>query len=278
MVNYSGLSVLAAVLLSGCAQMAKMGEYYVVDPALSHPTLPDDKANETMYDDKKKQINPASPAFKTAYDAAKTSKESRNELLSRIMLISDDLCEQHKGDILSTATNINVGFGTLTNVFSGLGTVVGGMTAKAALAASAGVSNATRSLVNDEVYLKAYAINIVKAIDIDRETKKQAITSQWDKEPNQYGIDRGIRDVQEYHYACSFSNGLKIISGALDRRTPSKDELLARIELLRAQFDTTSQMNIKALSDSDKEKINSENAKTLEAITELQKQLATAPQ
>ncbi len=217
------------VLISGC-----FGNYYVVNPVLESTGI--ESIDSDFFIRNEQRINTEGKAFQAALAAAKTNKAARNELLGKILLLSDQVCEQHKGEILGGAATVNVALGSATTIFSSIGTVIGAESAKAGLSAAAAITNSGRSLVNDEVYQHAFVISIVKAIEDDRERKRRVLYSSLDKEVTEYSIIHGLVDVNEYHHACSFLNGLKLVSESVGNRRATKAELREEVEYLKSQI------------------------------------------
>jgi hypothetical protein len=207
---------------------------------------------------------------------------ARNIIASRVMLASDNMCNGHKADIVANQSVANTAFGSLTNIFSGLGTFVGGAATKAGLAAGAALSNGSRSLVNEEIYYKAFAVAIVRAINQDREPVGVKIVQRLhDEKVATYPIDDVLRDLQKYHESCSFTNGLRIVAEAVDKRAPTLGELQSRIGELNAQRDQRIKalgLDPKNLSDSDRTAIAGDKViQTIDTkLSDLTLSLATA--
>jgi hypothetical protein len=106
----------------------------------------------------------------------------------------------------------NITFGTMTNIFAGLGTVLSPASTKTALSAGALLSNSERSLINESVYKTIVISSIVKKIRDDREKRRAQILANL-RDPAlsyaNYPINVAIADVQEYHHHCSFIYGLQ---------------------------------------------------------------------
>lgn len=217
-------------LLSGC-----VGEYYTVNPILKSTDIYD--TNQSFYVKDKKIINTEGTSFKNAFHDAEQNQTARNKLLSRLILLSDEVCEEHKGNILGNSANINISLGGATTLFSSLATIVGAETTKTVFSAAATVTNAGRSLVNEEVYYNSFAIAIIKAIDKEREVARLHLKNEMNKNANQYTIVQGILDVNMYHNSCSFQNGLKIVSESVDKRKPSPMELREKIEFIKNEIE-----------------------------------------
>lgn len=160
---------------------------------------------------------------------------TRNALLNEIITISDRICTRHQASIISGLNTWNVATGTLSSLFSAVGTVIGGESVKAALAAGATFTNSTRSLVNEEVYAKALGTTIVAATISAREKQFSVISKGMNKNFDAYSIKAGLRDVYNYQSRCSFYYGLLEITKALNQRKRSKSEIEDVISKLRSQ-------------------------------------------
>ncbi|MBW1650455.1 MAG: hypothetical protein JRJ44_07240 [Deltaproteobacteria bacterium] len=256
-------------LLTGCR---KIENYYAIDSIVG---LTNDK-NKSFYitiDDDEK-INTKGDAFKTAFKEATTDEKARDELLSKIILLSDNTCEKYKGKILSTSAAWNVGLGTTSTIFSGLATFVGGDLAKSSLSAGAAFTNSAKSLIKNEVYYNTFAIAIIKAIDRTREAKRLQIQNGMNQNATEYTITQGILDINSYHNLCSFQNGLKVVAESVDRRKLSAAELKEKVKYIENQIKNNEKMNsdIKKSDISELGGIKSDSNITIDN-TELIKQL-----
>lgn len=156
----------------------------------------------------------------------------RNALAIDLISLSDRVCSAHQAAIIANSNTWNVATGTITNLLSGFGAVVGGEATKAALAAGAAFSSGTRSLVNEEVYVQTVGAAIVRAISIAREKYYADIQLGFEKSLSDYSVQEALRDIQEYHRRCSFYYGLLEISKSLEQRKKSKSEIDRDIENL----------------------------------------------
>lgn len=277
--RYVIIGLLTIPLLTAC------GGIYVVDPIYKTQQLPENRAANgsnkppSMYVVGEQMIDNESSAFQDAFTKAQSDKAARNQLLIRIRLLSDEICKKHLGDIRGTATGFNLTFGTLTTLFSGTAALSTGTTAKT-LAAAAAASNASRSLVSEEVYRQAFSDSIVRAVEADRKLKRQTIETGLGQSRETYSIEQGILDIQDYHDRCSFLNGVGILSQAVEKRgVVTKEDIVARLDVMRQEMKKTDD-TIKSLSSDDAKKgsLHTQNAQMVEEILRLQKLLATSPQ
>ena len=209
-----------ALLAVGCSHFAAT---YEADPIF---------VESDLFDSKSQTVN--SKELKSRVMHIKLPAD-RDDLLFEIIRISDKVCSLHEAHIVAMSNAWNLSTGSLTSVFSALGTVVGGEIAKAGLAAAATVTNSTRSLINEEVYVKTLAPIIVRSIETARSSYRKNILAHRGVELKDYSIEEGFLDIQEYHRRCSFYFGLIEVSKALDSRRSSKRDIDAEIEVLRGR-------------------------------------------
>lgn len=220
------LVALLTLLLTGCAN-----QYFRVSPVLDHPKEDSDTGNRSAY---KRPINLDTSPYIDWYKAK--DQTNRNLLQNKIIELSDDICEQHKGDIIGTSATVNLTTGLGATVFSGVSAIVTGAAATN-YAAGATILNGTRSAVSAEVYQGLFTTAIIKAIEESRDKKKNEILVRQTKNISEYTMDQAVIDAQDYHFRCSFYHGLVVLNeDAKKRATPGKDELLGRIEILRKEI------------------------------------------
>ncbi|MFD0913868.1 hypothetical protein [Methylophilus luteus] len=139
------------------------------------------------------------------------SKEERNAVAAGLMVVSDNICNEHVKTIFGNDAAFNLGFGTATNLFAGAATVAASTGAKTLFSALALFSNAERSLVNETVYKTMISTAITAKIRESRKGLRTTIINNLDtKDNDEYVFDRAIQDVIEYHNSCSFINGLEL--------------------------------------------------------------------
>lgn len=226
--------VMFVFVLSGCGYIA---EQYRVEPVINRKP-----AGASYYINDGKTIDLTHKDFVDKIDSVATIQE-RNAIIEEIMTLSDNECEIHKSFIISNSNTWNVTTGTLTNIFSGLGTFVGGEHAKSVLAAGAALSNSTRSLVNEEVYVKALATSILSAIDTRRKSISDAINTNKRLPIGKYSVWDGIEELESYHHACSFSNAVTELAGAMKNRKESKFDLKSRINEIEVEIARNKKIN-----------------------------------
>lgn len=215
--------ILIALLTAGCSSLSG---YYEADPLFKQQSDLLEEDTDIVDIDK----------LQDRVKAIGNDTEKRNILLEELLTISDRSCSRHQASIVSTANAWNVSTGTISTLLSAIGTVSGGASDKAALAAGAAFTNSTRSLVNEEVYAKAIGPTIVRAT-ISARDKQLAIIKAGMKEADikNYSVQQGLRDVYNYHNRCSFYYGLLEITKAIEERKRTKPEIEEKLSLLRSQ-------------------------------------------
>jgi hypothetical protein len=148
----------------------------------------------------------------------------RNRLQSVLLSRSDALCESHKGDIHAAASGFNFGLGLATTLLSGAGAIASGQAAQRTYAAFASSTNATRSILNEQVYQQQVAGAITSAVDSARRRKSDEIAGQRLVPVSRYSVDEAIRDAQEYHFQCSFYAGLTELKNAISERNAKEPQ------------------------------------------------------
>lgn len=238
------LIVLCVLLLtSGCSQIAS---YYTADPVLSQTG---GAKTYIVIEDGDAVVQTNSPEFQNALAAA-VNPQLKQALAFQLMSLSDSACEKHKSLIISNANSWNIGTGSVTNVLAGLGTVVGGESAKAALSAGAALSNSSRSLVNEQLYANALATTILRSIELKRAEAKKLISENLKKDQTGYTASSSsyttagsahspyqlLYDIDYYHQQCSFMVGMVELAKTLDNRKPTQAEIKDNIEFLKTQL------------------------------------------
>jgi hypothetical protein len=264
-----------SIKLSFLTLLSACGGLYVVNPVFDSPKIPD-KAGMDLYG--KKTINTESKEFINAINLARASKLDRNNLIIKIKLVSDSICTEHLGDIKGNSSAINITLGTLTTLFAGVASISSG-TAASTLAASASASNASRSLINEEIYRQVFSDSIIRAIEFDRSGVRNEIKRRMGDDYNIYTIEEAIYDLQIYHDKCSFINGVGIITEAVKiRTTPSVSEKIDNIKKFRDELEKTEKLiGSNLLKETDKKALQEQYRKTLLKLIQAHEAIATTP-
>ena len=238
---------------------------YVVDPILLNSKLTAvEGSNGTFHDDfykdvpvvkiplmdrglrgKLTQINPDGEAFKDLYKRAKDTdvkkiedaKAARNEIITRMMLLSDGHYQWHKAAKEANKTVFQMTTRGTSLFLSGLASAVGGESFKAALAAGSTFGNALSTLGSEEIFYKRLVIAIIRKMDEERERLKKEIAENMGKPVTKYSVNTAIIDAIAYHNAGSFIKGLEIVTRAVESSEMKDPNTLATIQLQIAAND-----------------------------------------
>ncbi len=135
--------------------------------------------------------------------------QQRNTAVVALLIQSDEMCQDHIKSIYGNEAAMNIGAGSITNLASGLATVLAAPTTKTALAAVAFFSSAEQSLINETVYKDLLTPAVVKKIREGREAKAAIFVTHFKDEIEKYPVQQALWDVIKYHQTCAFMYGLR---------------------------------------------------------------------
>ncbi len=156
---------------------------------------------------------------------------SRNELIAKLLSRSDQVCEQHEGDIIATGSVVNLNTSLLATALSGLGAIASGVAARN-LSAGSTIVSAGKDQYNSNVYYGFITPAIVREIKKDRSEKLTNIKSHFKDDLRAYPVSEAISDALQYHYSCSFYNGLVLLTQDKAKYVASYSDLALRIKNL----------------------------------------------
>jgi hypothetical protein len=150
----------------------------------------------------------------TATEKAENQRQARNRLGFALVNHADLLCEREKGEIFGVraATSSLLDLGSST--FSIASTIVGGEQAKSILSGLAGLSTATRTNIDANVYQNQLTSAITKMMDAERHIILQKIQARQQQPIGEFSADEMIVMANQYHQACSFQKGLQLLLDA----------------------------------------------------------------
>jgi len=158
----------------------------------------------------------------------KTCEQERNTAVFALFIQSDHMCQEHLRSIYGNEAVMNVSLGSITNLTTGLATVLAAAPTKTALSAVAFFSNAERSLANEAVYKDMLTTAVVKKIQEGRKSMAIEMDKNFSKSVNAYPVPRALLDVQRYHQTCAFMYGLR--KALEEGEKPSLKTQVTRIE------------------------------------------------
>jgi hypothetical protein len=161
--------------------------------------------------------------------------QARNQIVSGLMIASDNLCEKHKTSIYGNEAISNISFGTLTSLFSGGAAVASAESTKTVLAALALFSNSERSLVNETVYKQMMITQIGAKVGQLRDNAKAELNQHLRSKIDEYSMVEAINGVVYYHNQCSFMNALQ--AAVNDGTAPNQRTKLAAMRAELSSLD-----------------------------------------
>jgi hypothetical protein len=164
--------------------------------------------------------------------------QARNQVVASLLVASERLCIEHRSTIYGNEAVANVALGSLTNFFTGAAAVSTVQQSKTALAALGLFSNSERSLVNETVYKTLIAPAIDTKIVQTRSSMLAELRRAREMPISSYGLHEAIRDVEAYHGACSFMDGLRLalLEGAQSPDVQREARLRTKLGVLSADM------------------------------------------
>ena len=196
-------AVVGFAFLAGCGSLARIDPLFEAEPEAVDLDTGEPNA-----------------LYIAALDSAnpQIAQANRNELQSLLLRRSEQICEIHQSDIFANAAVFNVTMGVLTSALAGAAAIVTGPVGIEVLAGGAALSNAGRSLVNEEVYRQQLVTAVITEIDENRKAVREEIGAKLDKTTADYAVNESIRDAQRYHQECSFFAGVSSLVGKAGQR------------------------------------------------------------
>ena len=146
---------------------------------------------------------------KTSGVPVKNLKYERNRIQDRLIMVSNDLCEEYKTVLKRKQSNANFFYG-LTSVLAGAaGSVAAGARAAGNWAAVSGAASGVRAEHNQDFYADMAAHVIAKGIVLKRRVIADAMQCARLRDEKDYSVERAIADAVVYHGACSLIGGLE---------------------------------------------------------------------
>jgi hypothetical protein len=246
--GYRALAVAMSVGLSGCAYFSSdFSTQRIAEVGIDSVESVLTKVTAKMYPPAKDGTANADLANFEACSRGKAATNDcqamRNATLATLVGSSDDACNEHLKLIYGKEASWNVGLGTLAALFGGSAAVVGATAAKSNYAAASTFFSSERSLSNEVVYKNQLVPAIHYKILEKRQEKRAALFLRFGASSSEYPFRAAVADAIQYHYNCSFMEGLQ---WALREGTTNSDDsklLRARDNLRNAQADLTAAQN-----------------------------------
>jgi hypothetical protein len=189
--------------------------------------LSDDAGNDTGGKDEK-----------GSGDKAKTGdpKQCRNTAQTRLILLSNAVCERHLAGIHGYQSTWNLALKALSSSLAGVSAIVDGGAGKN-YAAGAAFSGALQTTVNSEVYANMLSAAIITKIMRMRERARDEIALKRELDAERYSPADAIEDAMVYHATCSFYVGLQALVEEAGKRERSSLDTPVTLSSIKASLE-----------------------------------------
>ena len=218
---------LAAFTLPACQSMQNLKRTARVDPAsVSFRPMPEacdlgssiegDRAYSINIDCFKFQKTDGDTAYKMATSVADPDVRlsARNRLEAVLLTHADTICEMEKGNLYANRAIATSSLDFLSSGFSITSSIVGGDLAKSILSGLSGLSTATRTNVDANIYQNQIVPAVTKVMDAERSKILTTMQAKRTSSVADYPADEMIRMANSYHQACSFQKGMELLLDA----------------------------------------------------------------
>ena len=209
---------------SGCSMMQPKGQFSASD-VLRENTNTIDLLAELRKD---KLLQPSAQLNNDEYSQAldealkefnaswgEGAKDRRNQVLDRIIMASNLLCESYKSDLMNRQARVNFLMGALGTTVGAAGAVVKSVSAANNFSALSSITSGVRAEYNQEYFASQAAGILSKAIDKQRFEMLGDFIPAREMPVAIYSIELAIADGVTYHGACSLAGAYKYAENAV---------------------------------------------------------------
>jgi hypothetical protein len=196
---------------------------------------------------KNEYVYKSDEAFAMALDAAlrefdpnaTDAKVRRNRIQDRLILASNDLCENYKSRMKQKQSRFNFWSGSAATLFGAAGSLIPHAATAKIFSGLAGATTGIRAEYNQDYFADVAAHVITKAISLRRATMLAEFEKNRKEDATSYTIERALADAVNYHGACSLVGGLEEADKAVStietlRGVDTLNTVLTNIDKLRA--------------------------------------------
>jgi len=161
-------------------------------------------------------------------------KQRRNQILSNLILLMNIRYAQYERCFYRVSAGISTIFDTTVLGLTAAGTVAGGNTTKSILSAiAAGIAGTKLSMEKNYLFEKTSPVLMAKMRSL-REEKLRIIDERMNKSIQEYPLERGLIDVQDFFYCGTISGALQSISADIGKQ-PTYNEIIKSFKDMRAK-------------------------------------------
>lgn len=141
----------------------------------------------------------------------KAKRLARNKVICDLLAISDRAFSNFKNDLYANRATIDTAVGGAAIGLTGAASVTSEITTKLLAAASTALQG-TNALYNEKWFADKTTPVLVQAMDAMRANKKKEIMGKFTKELDEYPLEAGLLDVEEYHDLASIVSALSYLN------------------------------------------------------------------
>ncbi|KDA04026.1 hypothetical protein [Hyphomonas oceanitis] len=141
--------------------------------------------------------------------SASSLKFRRNRVQDRIILASNQACDQYRRHLLATQSEVNFAYGNAATLTAGLGAVLTPAGTSRALSGAAAIITGSRAEYNGNFFRKLLAEVITRGIAEERDGVFKSIKKNQKESIAVYTVEQAIADAVQYNAKCSLIAGLE---------------------------------------------------------------------
>ena len=145
-------------------------------------------------------------------DPSQVTQQNRNDLIERIMGVSDDHYISLRNNLLKSRNTLDfLGEVTSTTV-SAVAAIVGDADTKSMLSTASTLTQSTKTSIDKAFYNNNSTEAIISKMDALRATKRQTITKAEGSDLKTYGLEAALGDIRQYDDAGTVPTALIAIN------------------------------------------------------------------
>ncbi|CUS56179.1 MULTISPECIES: hypothetical protein [unclassified Hyphomonas] len=133
----------------------------------------------------------------------------RNRLQDRVILASNQACDDYKRHLLATQSETNFVYGNMAVLTGGLGAIFTPPSTSRALSGASAIITGSRAEYNSSFFRKLLAEVITRGISEERDTLFKDIKKKQKVSIRGYSVEQALADAVQYNAKCSLIAGLE---------------------------------------------------------------------
>lgn len=141
-------------------------------------------------------------------------KFRRNRVQDRIILASNQACDDYRRHLLSTQSTVNFVYGNAATLTAGLGAILTPLATSQALAGASAIISGSRAEYNSNFYRKLLAEVVTRGIAESRDLVFTKIQENQKLDIVNYTVEQALADAVQYNSKCTLIAGLESAQAA----------------------------------------------------------------